>query len=71
MRGDMILAAGPEGPDTYRKALTDSYLRVVLMYTDAPCKAARASAMLRAATCFDKLGMAARAENLRTQANNL
>lgn len=71
MRGDMILAAGPEGPDTYRKALTDSYLRVVLMYTDAPCKPARASAMSRAATCFDKLGMAARAENLRTQANNL
>lgn len=71
MRGDMILAAGPEGADTYRKALTDSYLRVVLMYMDEPCRSARQTAMQRAATCFDKLGMAARAENLRTQARNL
>ncbi len=71
MRGDMILAAGPEGPDTYRKALTDSYLRVALMYNDEPCKMARATAMQKAAQCFDKLGMAARAESLRTQARSL
>lgn len=71
MRGDIILAAGPEGADTYRKALTDSYLRVVLMYTDEPCKMARITAMQKAATCFDKLGMAARAESLRTQARSL
>ncbi len=71
MRGDMILAAGSESPDTYRKALTDSYLRVALMYNDEPCKMARVSAMQKAAQCFDKLGMAARAENLRTQARSL
>ena len=71
MRGDMILAAGPEGPDTYRKALTDSYLRVALMYNDEPCKMARSTAMQKAAQCFDKLGMAARAESLRTQARSL
>jgi len=71
MRGDMILAAGGDSPDAYRQALIDAYLRVALMYTDEPCKAARASAMQKAAACFDKLGMAARAEGMRAQARTL
>ena len=71
MRGDMILAAGGDLPDTYRKALIDAYLRVALMYPDEDCKAVRASAMLKAATCFDKIGMASRAEQMRGQAKAL
>ena len=71
MRGDMILAAEGENPDAFRKALTDAYLRVALMYGDEPCRDARVSAMLKAAQCFDKLGMAARAEGMRTQARTL
>lgn len=71
MRGDMILVAGGDTPDTYRQALTDAFLRVALMYPDEPCKDARASAMMKAASCFDKLGMAARAENMRTSAKAL
>lgn len=71
MRGDMILANGGDTPDAYRQALIDAYLRVALMYTDEPCKDARIMAMQKAATCFDKLGMAARAEGMRTQAKTL
>ena len=71
MRGDMILASDGESPDGLRKALTDAYLRVVLMYADEPCREARIDAMQRAANCFDKLGQAARAEQLRSQARKL
>jgi len=71
MRGDMILQAEGDSPDTYRKALTDAYLRVALLYTDEACKPARQTALLKAAQCFDKLGMASRAEGLRNQAKAL
>ena len=71
MRGDMILAAGGDLPDTYRKALVDAYLRVALMYPDENCKAVRADAMQKAAGCFDKIGMASRAEQMRSQAKAL
>ncbi len=71
MRGDVILANGGDTPESHRQALTDAYLRVALMYNDEPCKEARASAMRKAAQSFDKLGMAARAEAMRTQANTL
>ena len=71
MRGDMILASEGTAPDSLRKALTDAYLRVVLMYADEPCRDARIDAMQRAADCFDKLGQAARAEQLRSQARKL
>lgn len=71
MRGDMILANEGDTPDAHRKALIDSYLRVALMYNDPPCKDTRREAMLRCASSFDKLGMAARAEGMRTQAKTL
>ena len=71
MRGDMILASEGTSPEGLRKALTDAYLRVVLMYADEPCRDARIDAMQRAADCFDKLGQAARAEQLRSQARKL
>jgi hypothetical protein len=71
MRGDIIVAACNDAPDGLRKALTDGYLRVVLMYGDAECARERGEAMLKAAACFDKLGQAARAEKLRAQAKAL
>lgn len=71
MRGDIILASEGETPETFRKALTDAYLRVMLMYVDEPCREARFEAMQKAANCFDKLGQAARAESIRTQAKTL
>ena len=68
MRGDIILAGTADQPETLRKALTDGYMRVVLMYPDADCVRERREATLKAAGCFDKLGQAARAEKLRAQA---
>ena len=67
----MILASEGESPEAFRKALTDSYLRVMLMYVDEPCREARIQAMQRAANCFDRLGQAARAENIRSQARQI
>ncbi len=71
MRGDMILDSMGDTPDAHRKALTDAYLRVALMYGDEPCRDARAQALQKAAHSFDKLGMAARAEAMRSQAKTL
>ena len=68
MRGDMIVAASGDNPQELRRALTDGFLRVVLMYQDAPCARERAEACLKAAKCFEKLGQTARAEQLRAQA---
>lgn len=71
VRGDIIMAKGPDSPETTRKALTDAYLRVVLMYTDPACVPARKTALVKAADCLNKLGMASRAEALKAQAQNL
>ena len=71
MRGDMILATDGDTLDAHRKALTDAYLRVALLYADPACKDARREAMLRCASSFDKLGMAARAEGMRTKAKTM
>ncbi len=68
MRGDIIVAQGGDTPDTYTKALTDAYLRVALLYLDEPCREARLSALNKAAQCFDKLGQATRAEDMRSRA---
>ena len=71
MRGDIILATDGESPDGCKKALTDAYLRVMLMYADEPCREARSEAMQKAANCFDKLGQASRAEQIRAQARKI
>ena len=68
MRGDIIVQGSNDAPEALKEALRDGYMRVVLMYQDAECRRERGEALLRAATCFDKLGQAARAENLRAQA---
>ena len=68
MRGDIIVQASNDAPEELKKALRDGYMRVVLMYQDPECRRERGEAMLKAAACFDKLGQAARAENLRAQA---
>ena len=71
MRGDIILATEGDSQDSYKKALTDAYLRVMLMYADEPCREARLQAMQKAAGCFDKLGQASRAEQIRSQARKI
>ena len=71
MRGDIILATEGDTPDACKKALTDAYLRVMLMYADEPCREARVQAMQKAAGCFDKLGQASRAEQIRSQARKI
>lgn len=68
MRGDIIVAASHDSPAELKKALRDGYMRVVLMYQDADCVRERREALRKAAGCFDKMGQAARAENLRAQA---
>lgn len=68
MRGDIILAKGKNTPDAMKEALREAYLRVALMYNQQECARECAEAMVKAADCFDKLGQAARAERLRTQA---
>ena len=68
MRGDIIVAGSNDAAEELKRALRDGYLRVVLMYQDAACRRERAEAMQKAAACFDKLGQAARAESLRSQA---
>ncbi len=71
MRGDIILATEGESNETFKKALTDAYLRVMLMYADEPCRDARIAAMQKAATCFEKLQQASRAEQIRSQVRNM
>ena len=68
MRGDIIVQGSNDAGEEIKKALRDGYMRVVLMYQDAECRRERADALIKAAACFDKLGQAARAENLRAQA---
>ena len=68
MRGDIVVQGSNDAPEELKKALRDGYMRVVLMYQDPECRRERGEAMLKAASCFDKLGQAARAENLRAQA---
>ena len=68
MRGDIVVQGSNDAPEELKKALRDGYMRVVLMYQDPDCRRERGEAMLKAAACFDKLGQAARAENLRAQA---
>lgn len=71
MRGDIIVSTSNDAQEELKRALRDGYLRVILMYQDVECKRERAEAMVKAATCFDKLGQAARAENLRAQAKSI
>ena len=68
MRGDIIVAASHDAPEELKRALRDGYMRVALMYQDAECVRERQEALRKAAGCFDKMGQAARAENLRAQA---
>ena len=68
MRGDIIVQGSNDAGEELKKALRDGYMRVVLMYQDPECRRERVDALIKAAACFDKLGQAARAENLRAQA---
>lgn len=69
MRGDITMAEGGDSPEAVRKALTDGYLRVALMYSD--CKNQQRDAMLRCAEAFGKLGQDARATSFKQRAGQL
>jgi len=70
-RGNLIMTNGRESPDACKSALTDGYLRVVLMYQDDSCREARKAAMEKAANCLEKLGQNSQAEQMRAQAKGL
>ena len=69
MRGDIAMKDGNESPDACRKALTDGYLRVVYLYSE-PADVARKvqpEALYKAARCFEKLGNATQAIEMRDE----
>jgi len=63
-RGDMIRTTG-DTAEIARKALRDGYLRVITLYKSE--RAAQPEALYKSAQCFEKIGQAARADQLRTQ----
>ena len=68
MRGDMLWKDGNESADAARKALTDGYLRVVLLYKDdAVAARLQPEALYKAARCFEKLGQSSRMETMRSE----
>ena len=69
MRGDIAMKDGNESPEACRKALTDGYLRVVYLYTEPAAVASklRPEALYKAARCFEKLGNATQAIEMRDE----
>ena len=70
-RGDLILASG-ESAESIRSALVDGYLRVALMYTDGKiAEQLRPEALAKSAQCFEKIGQAGRADQMRGELKRL
>ena len=70
-RGDLILASG-ESAESIRAALVDGYLRVALMYTDGKvADQLRPEALAKSAQCFEKIGQAGRADQMRGELKRL
>ena len=70
-RGDLILASG-ESAESIRAALVDGYLRVALMYTDGKiAEQLRPEALAKSAQCFEKIGQAGRADQMRSELKRL
>ena len=70
-RGDLILASG-ESAESLRSALVDGYLRVALMYTDGKvADQLRPEALAKSAQCFEKIGQAGRADQMRAELKRL
>jgi len=68
MRGDIILKKGNESAAACKQALSDGYLRVVLLYRDPAVAASlQPEALYKAARCFEKLSQSGRADAMRTQ----
>lgn len=63
-RGDLVLASG-DTAEIAKKALRDGYLRVVSLYKSE--RDAQPEALYKAAQCFDKIGLSARADQMRSQ----
>ena len=67
LRGDLILATEGDGPEALRKALTEGYLRVALMYRGKDVgPRVCPEALYKAAQCFEKLGLSGRVETMRS-----
>lgn len=71
LRGDLIMEAAKDNKTEIRRALTNGYLRVILLYRDEPCREIRREALLKGANCHEKLGRPDLAENFRKQAKAL
>ena len=70
-RGDLILASG-ESAESIRAALVEGYLRVALMYTDGKiAEQLRPEALAKSAQCFEKIGQAGRADQMRGELKRL
>ena len=70
-RGDLILASG-ESAESIRSALVDGYLRVALMYTEGKiAEQLRPEALAKSAQCFEKIGQAGRADQMRGELKRL
>ena len=70
-RGDLILASG-ESNESLRAALVEGYLRVALMYTDGKiAEQLRPEALAKSAQCFEKIGQAGRADQMRGELKRL
>ncbi len=68
MRGNIALKDGKETAEACRKALTDGYLRVILLYKNVEgAEKLQPEALFRAAYCFEKLGQSVRADFMRTE----
>lgn len=68
MRGDIAMKDGNESADACKKALTDGYLRVVYLYTEpGVADKLQPEALYKAARCFEKLGNATQAIEMRDE----
>lgn len=68
MTGDIVMKDGKESSAACRKALTDGYLRVVYLYTEAGvAERLRPEALYKAAACFSVLRHDSRADKMRSE----
>ena len=66
LRGDMILQVASPTALTYRTALVEGYMRVIVIYA-REARSVLPEALYKAAQCFDKLGQSGRAQQFRAQ----
>ena len=68
MRGDIARKKGEDSAEACRQALSDGYLRVILLYKNIEgAEKLQPEALYKAAYCFEKLGQSVRADFMRTE----